>query len=154
MIGDHSLLQLVLQASIVVQIVLAILVGASIMSWAIIARKRRLLSQAHAAAEEFEDRFWSGIDLAELYRTLDAAANAPGMAGVFVSGFREFSRLRQQVGLGGAPLLEGTYAGGTVAFPMTSGPWAQPVGLPDAIVPEETPGKQFDVFVVVGCDGT
>ena len=108
MIGNHSLLQLVLQASIVVQLVLALLVIASIVSWAIIGRKRRLLRQARAAADEFEDRFWSGIDLAELYRTLDASAPASGMSGLFVSGFREFSRLRQQSGLGGAQLLEGS----------------------------------------------
>jgi len=108
MIGNHSLLQLVLQASIVVQLVLALLVIASIVSWAIIGRKRRLLRQARAAADEFEDRFWSGIDLAELYRTLDASVPASGMSGLFVSGFREFSRLRQQSGLGGAQLLEGS----------------------------------------------
>jgi biopolymer transport protein TolQ len=108
MIGEHSLLQLVLQASLVVQVVLALLVVASIVSWAIIGRKRRLLRTAHAAADEFEERFWSGIDLAELYRTLDAAPTGSGMAGVFVSGFREFTRLRQQVGIGGAPLLEGS----------------------------------------------
>jgi biopolymer transport protein TolQ len=108
MIGNHSLVQLVLQASIVVQLVLALLIIASVVSWAIIGRKRRLLRQARAAADEFEERFWSGIDLAELYRTLDAAAPASGMAGLFVSGFREFTRLRQQAGLGGAPLLEGS----------------------------------------------
>ena len=108
MIGDHSLLQLVLQASLVVQIVLALLVIASIVSWAIIGRKRRLLRQARAAAEEFEDRFWSGIDLAELYRSVDATMPASGMAGIFASGFREFSRLRQQAGLGGAQLLDGS----------------------------------------------
>jgi biopolymer transport protein TolQ len=108
MIGNHSLLQLVAQASLIVQIVLALLVAASVMSWAIIARKRRLLREARAAADEFEERFWSGIDLAELFRTLDAAAPALGMSGLFVSGFREFSRLRQQAGLAGAPLLEGS----------------------------------------------
>ena len=108
MIGDHSLLQLVQQASFIVQLVLALLVIASIVSWAIIARKRRLLRQAHASADDFEDRFWSGIDLAELYRTLDSAAPASGMAGLFVAGFREFSRLRQVSGLGGGPLLEGS----------------------------------------------
>lgn len=108
MIGDHSLLQLVQQASFIVQLVLALLVIASIVSWAIIARKRRLLRQAHASADDFEDRFWSGIDLAELYRTLDSAAPASGMAGLFVAGFREFSRLRQLSGLGGGPLLEGS----------------------------------------------
>ncbi len=70
-----------LQASLVVQLVLLLLVVASVVSWAIIGRKRRLLRQARAAADEFEDRFWSGIDLAELYRALDATTPAPGMAG-------------------------------------------------------------------------
>src|SRR4029453_14843904 len=106
MIGDHLLVQPVLQASIVVQLVLALLVIASVVSWAIIARKRHLLRQGPAAAGEFGDRFRAAIDLAELYRTLDAAAPGSGIAGLFVSGFREFSRLRQQAGLGGAPLLE------------------------------------------------
>jgi biopolymer transport protein TolQ len=108
MIGDHSLLQLVLHASFIVQLVLVLLLVASVVSWAIIARKRRLLRDAHASADDFEDRFWSGVDLAELYRTLDASAPAAGMAGVFVSGFREFSRLRQYSSLGGNQLLEGS----------------------------------------------
>jgi biopolymer transport protein TolQ len=108
MIGDHSVLQLVLHASFIVQLVLVLLLVASVVSWAIIARKRRLLRDAHASADDFEDRFWSGVDLAELYRTLDASAPAAGMAGVFVSGFREFSRLRQHSSLGGNQLLEGS----------------------------------------------
>jgi biopolymer transport protein TolQ len=108
MIGDHSVLQLVLHASFIVQLVLVLLLVASVVSWAIIARKRRLLRDAHASADDFEDRFWSGVDLAELYRTLDASAPAAGMAGVFVSGFREFSRLRQYSSLGGNQLLEGS----------------------------------------------
>jgi len=108
MIGDHSLLQLVLNASFMVQLVLVLLLVASVVSWAIIARKSRLLRDAHASADDFEDRFWSGVDLAELYRTLDASAPAAGMAGLFVSGFREFSRLRQHSGLAGNQLLEGS----------------------------------------------
>jgi biopolymer transport protein TolQ len=107
MIGEHSLLSLVLNASIVVKLVMALLVGASVVSWAIIFRKRRVLNEAQAAADEFEDRFWSGIDLAMLYKALDSS-RASGMSGIFVSGFREFSRLRQQVGMAGAQLIDGS----------------------------------------------
>jgi biopolymer transport protein TolQ len=107
MIGEHSALDLVLQASFVVQLVMALLVAASVVSWAIIFRKRRLLQDASQAADSFEDQFWSGGDLATLFRSLEGATPS-GMAGLFVGGFREFSRLRQQVGLGGAQLLEGS----------------------------------------------
>jgi biopolymer transport protein TolQ len=86
---------------------MVLLIGASVVSWAIILRKRRLLRQANATADEFEERFWSGVDLALLYKALDSAANT-GMSAIFVSGFREFSRLRHQVGISGAHLLEGS----------------------------------------------
>jgi len=107
MIGDHSVLDLILQASLIVQIVMALLVAASVVSWAIILRKRQLLTAEREAADGFEDQFWSGGDLVGLYKTLEAGSPT-GMAGVFVSGFREFMRLRKQAGLGPGPLLEGT----------------------------------------------
>jgi len=106
-IGDHSVLDLILQASLIVQIVMALLVAASVVSWAIILRKRQLLTAEREAADGFEDQFWSGGDLVGLYKTLEAGSPT-GMAGVFVSGFREFMRLRKQAGLGPGPLLEGT----------------------------------------------
>ena len=107
MIGEHSALDLILGASFAVQCVLALLVAASVMSWAIIFGKRRVLVEARASAAAFEDQFWSGGDLAALYRSYESSPQT-GMASVFVAGFREFSRLRQQVGLGGGQLLEGT----------------------------------------------
>jgi biopolymer transport protein TolQ len=107
MIGETSIVSLVLHASFIVQFVLLLLIGASIVSWAIILRKRRLLREANAVADEFEERFWSGVDLALLYKALDSSANT-GMSAIFVSGFREFSRLRHQVGISGAHLLEGS----------------------------------------------
>jgi biopolymer transport protein TolQ len=107
MIGDHSALSLILQASLIVQFVMALLAGASIVSWAIILRKRHLLKAERAAADRFEEQFWSGGDLSALYKNLEAGTTS-GMAGVFVAGFREFSRLRKQVGMGGGPLLEGS----------------------------------------------
>ena len=107
MIGEHSIGSLVMPASRNVQFVLLLLVGASVVSWAIILRKRRVLRGARATTDEFEERFWSGVDLAVLYKALDSSANA-GMSAIFVSGFREFSRLRHQVGISGAHLLEGS----------------------------------------------
>jgi len=107
MIGEHSIVSLILQASPVVQFVLLLLAGASVVSWAIILRKRRLLRDASGAADEFEDRFWSGVDLAVLYKALDASPHT-GMSAIFVSGFREFSRLRHHAGISAAHLLEGS----------------------------------------------
>jgi biopolymer transport protein TolQ len=107
MIGEHSALDLILQASPIVQFVMALLVAASVVSWAIILRKQQLLKTERLAADRFEDQFWSGGDLAALYKQLEAGS-ASGMAGVFVAGFREFSRLRKQAGLGAGQLLEGS----------------------------------------------
>jgi biopolymer transport protein TolQ len=105
MIGEHSILDLLLQASFVVQLVMLLLVGASIGSWAIIFGKRKLLNDARRAADEFEGQFWSGGDLAGLYKSLEGGTHT-GMADIFVSGFREFSRMRSQLGLAGVQLLD------------------------------------------------
>ncbi len=105
MIGDHSIIDLLLQASLVVQLVMLLLIGASVASWAIIFGKRRLLGDARLAADRFETQFWSGGELATLYKSLDGSSPT-GMADIFVSGFREFSRLKSH-GLVGAQLLDG-----------------------------------------------
>jgi biopolymer transport protein TolQ len=107
MIGEHSALDLILHASLIVQFVMALLIAASVVSWAIIFRKRQLLKAERLAADRFEDDFWSGGDLAALYKSLEAGS-ATGMAGVFVAGFREFTRLRRQAGIGAGQLLEGS----------------------------------------------
>jgi biopolymer transport protein TolQ len=107
MIGEHSALDLILQASLIVQFVMALLAGASVVSWAIILRKRQLLRTERVAADQFEEQFWSGGDLSGLYKSFEGGSST-GMAGVFVAGFREFSRLRRQAGIGAAELLEGS----------------------------------------------
>src|SRR5215472_16192989 len=102
-----SILKLIVQASIPVQIVIALLLLASLTSWAIIFRKRRIIGRARREADRFEGRFWSGDDLATLYRTIEAHGGATGMAGIFEFGFREFARLRQSA-TGSELLLEGS----------------------------------------------
>jgi biopolymer transport protein TolQ len=105
--ADLSIIRLISEASIPVQIVLGILVIASLYSWAIIFRKRMVIRRARREADQFENSFWSGGDLSQLYRGIESRGGATGMSSIFEFGFREFARQRQH---GNAPpeqLLEG-----------------------------------------------
>ena len=102
---DLSIIRLVLQASIPVQIVIGLLVFASLMSWAIIFSKRMMIRRARHEADEFESSFWSGGDLAQLYRGIESRG-VTGMASIFEFGFREFARMRQQGSVPADQLLE------------------------------------------------
>ena len=107
--GDQlSIIRLIVQASVPVQIVIAILLLASLSSWAIIFRKRLVIGRARREAEQFENNFWSGGDLAQLYRAIESRGGATGMAIMFEFGFREFARLRQQGGTPTDQMLEGS----------------------------------------------
>jgi biopolymer transport protein TolQ len=109
LVGDQlSVLRLIAQASVPVQIVIGILMLASLTSWAIIFRKRRVIGRVRREADHFESRFWSGDDLAQLYRAIESHGGATGMAGIFEFGFREFARLRQQPANDTEALLEGS----------------------------------------------
>jgi biopolymer transport protein TolQ len=105
---DLSIIRLVTEASIPVQIVILLLALASLSSWAIIFRKRRVIRRARSEADQFENNFWSGGDLAQLYRGIESRGGATGVASIFEFGFREFARLRQQGGVPADQLLEGS----------------------------------------------
>ena len=107
MVGDLSILRLIMQAGPVVKLVMAMLLLASVMSWAIIFEKRMLVRRARIAADRFENSFWSGGDLSALFRSIESRGQATGMEGIFEAGFREFARLRQQHDAGAELLLEG-----------------------------------------------
>ncbi len=94
--GEINILDLVLHASLPVKLVLVILIIFSFASWVIIFRKKASLDAATRDADEFEERFWSGTDLAALFREVSGRGEAGGLAGVFEAGFREFVRLRQR----------------------------------------------------------
>ncbi|HEU4855854.1 MAG TPA: protein TolQ [Rhodanobacteraceae bacterium] len=97
--GSINILDLVLHASLPVKFVLAILIVFSFTSWVIIFRKKMMLDTATRDADAFEERFWSGVDLAALFREVsNRAGEAGGLASVFESGFREFVRQRQRGG--------------------------------------------------------
>jgi biopolymer transport protein TolQ len=96
MYSELSLLDLVLNASIVVQLVLASLVLASLISWTMIFDRSRVLKRARRAADDFEQRFWAGGDLSALYRDLEKdKKGVNGLAAIFRAGFKEFVRLRK-----------------------------------------------------------
>jgi len=90
---DFSIYHMIAGSGVMVQVVLALLLIASIISWALIFRKIGELRRAEAAAGAFESEFWSGGDLADLYRRLERDKSATALAAVFRSGFREFARL-------------------------------------------------------------
>ena len=103
-----SLVALVWAASPVVQLVLLLLLVASVASWAIIVRKRVVLRGAVASSDRFESDFWSGGDLTEIYHQITRGGGSPAaMAGVFEAGFRAFRRLTQQGGVSPGQVVEG-----------------------------------------------
>ena len=116
MSGDLSPLELVLNASLIVQIVMALLLLASVVSWSIMLRKRSELRRARADADRFEEVFWSGGDLSAMFKAIDQSRRVTkGMESIFESGFREFARLRQQ-GIAAGALIEGARRGMKVAL--------------------------------------
>ncbi|MCC7412436.1 MAG: protein TolQ [Gammaproteobacteria bacterium] len=115
--ADMSVWALVVQASPLVQFVMLVLVGASIWSWALIIRKRWEMGRARAAADEFEDRFWSAEDLTTLFnRVNNAGRESRGMERMFEAGFKEFARLRKREGFEPASILEGSQRAMRVAL--------------------------------------
>ena len=98
---------LILNASVIVQLVMALLVLASVLSWTIIFDRSRVLKKAQREAEEFENHFWSGGDLGELYRAVDRDRDSlRGAGAIFHAGFREFARLRENSGIEAMDLVE------------------------------------------------
>jgi len=106
--SDLSFISLILNASLVVQLVMAMLVLASVLSWTIIFDRSRVLKKARREAEDFENRFWSGGDLGDLYRSIDRDRESlRGAGAIFHAGFREFARLRENAGMEALALVEG-----------------------------------------------
>ncbi|HYF42423.1 MAG TPA: protein TolQ [Ramlibacter sp.] len=94
---DLSILQLVLNASWVVQFVMLLLVAVSIASWAAIFRKLFALKRVKSLNEDFEREFWSGTSLNDLFAAAAQNAKLAGpMERIFASGMREFQKLRER----------------------------------------------------------
>ncbi|WP_455198082.1 hypothetical protein, partial [Kaarinaea lacus] len=117
MTADLSILSLITNASVLVQLVMLILLIASLMSWNIIFQKRKQLALARVRADEFEDRFWSGGDLSSLYTQVKSGRHGDsGLSMIFEAGFKEFARLRKQEGIDPKAVLEGSQRAMRVAL--------------------------------------
>ena len=87
--NDLQVWQLILEASWLVQGVMALLLVASVASWMIIFRKRQALKLATREADAFEERFWSGTDLTQLHQAIAAShRTVTGMEKIFETGFK------------------------------------------------------------------
>ncbi len=113
--GGLSVVDLILHASWVVQIVMLILVSASVMSWAMIIQRNKVLKQASEDTVKFEDKFWSGVDLSKLYNEVSARTAVTGLEALFKSGFKEFARLHKS-SRNAASVMEGTQRAMRVAL--------------------------------------
>ena len=117
MTADLSIVSLITDASVLVQIILLLLLIVSVMSWNIIFQKRKMLGLAREKADEFEDRFWSGGDLATLYNQVKSGSYGnSGMSVIFEAGFKEFARLKRQDGIDPKTVLEGSQRAMRVAL--------------------------------------
>ncbi|MES1192427.1 MAG: protein TolQ [Steroidobacter sp.] len=105
-----SVQRIVNDPSVIVQLlVMALLLLASITSWAIILRKHAEIKKTRQQADKFEEEFWASGDLTAMYRKLEANKNVVhGVAVIFESGFREFARLRQHAVVSVEQVIEGS----------------------------------------------
>jgi biopolymer transport protein TolQ len=90
-----SIVGLFLQASLLVKFVMFTLLCLSVMSWTVILQRRSLLTSAKGKSAKFEDKFWSGVDLNRLYKELSTRPDNSGLESLFVTGFKEYSRLNK-----------------------------------------------------------
>ena len=107
-----SILALITNASVLVQLVMATLFLMSVLSWIMIVQRALFLNGAQRSFRDFEDTFWSGVDLNLLYHDLTDRAKeegaGDGIENVFRAGFREFNRLAQTDKADPEAVMEGT----------------------------------------------
>ncbi|WP_298288389.1 protein TolQ [Thiomonas sp.] len=114
---NFSIVSLVLGASVVVQLVLALLLSVSLASWTVIFRKYFAIKSARVKSEDFEQEFWSGSALGDLYQAaLGAGRQGSPLQRIFASGMREYLKLRERHVLDGGTLVDGARRAMRAAF--------------------------------------
>ena len=107
--SDTSILQLFLQASHLVQIVMLLLLALSIFSWTVIIQRTAFLKKTKKNTENFEERFWSGIELSSLFKEAQIKKDKiQGSEKIFYAGFKEYARLHRTHNKNPEYVLEGT----------------------------------------------
>lgn len=107
MTNDLSIIHLITQASLVVQLVMFILLMASVISLTFIRYKRKELKAAILVTDRFETEFWSGGDLSGLYKKITAnGRELEGIEKLFIAGYKEFSRMHNLTGVSASEKIE------------------------------------------------
>ena len=102
-----SFWSLVANAGLVVKLVMLILFSASVISWGFIVQRVLYFRAARKYMDDFENEFWSGVDLSNLFRRKTDPAVMSGSEVIFRAGFKEYTRLRQQSGADADAVMEG-----------------------------------------------
>ncbi|HEY9034267.1 MAG TPA: protein TolQ [Pseudomonadales bacterium] len=102
-----SIWSLIADASLLVQLVMLVLFLASVVSWAMIVQRFLYFRRARRLMDDFEDEFWSGVDLSQLFKRQTESEGMGGSEAIFRAGFKEYSRLRQQAGADADAVMEG-----------------------------------------------
>ena len=116
MSAEISVLDLFLQASLLVKFVMLVLLGFSVACWAMIIQRRNALNKAQQQLKAFEDKFWGGTDLSKLYGEISARTQISGIESLFVAGFKEFARLRKSSLSTPQAVVDGTHRAMRVAL--------------------------------------
>ncbi len=117
MASELSFIDLILKASLLVQLVMLMLVALSIMSWAMIFQRQKALHNAQTRSKKFEDKFWSGSDLSKLYNELSARTGPlEGLETLFCAGFKEFARLSKNQIASAGVIMDGSHRAMRVAL--------------------------------------
>ena len=112
-----AIISILTHASLVVQLVMLLLLAASLISWTMIFRKWSTFKTATRAATRFEGRFWSGSNINQMFKELSQTEEQlSGMDSVFVAGFKEFARLEKQKNIQPMEILEGVQRAMRVAL--------------------------------------
>ena len=116
MSAELSIFDLFLQASLLVKSVMLLLLGFSIACWTMIFQRRKVLKHAKVQLSTFEEKFWSGADLGQLYKEVNARNKLNGVEHLFAAGFKEFIRLSKTNSQSPTMIVEGSQRAMRVAL--------------------------------------
>lgn len=117
MVEKLSLWSLIANASLLVQLVMLLLMVMSVASWVFIFQRRQYFVRARRGLRQFEEKFWSGVDLSQLFREVNANPNQQsGLENIFRAGLKEFTRLRQQTDADPDAIMDGVQRAMRVAL--------------------------------------
>ncbi|MFT7185850.1 MAG: biopolymer transport protein TolQ [Pseudohongiellaceae bacterium] len=117
---EISIIGLIADASFIVQLVMFSLFLASVVSWYFIFQRSTFFKSAKREQLVFEERFWSGMDLNQLFKDANHGQSRAGLELIFKAGFKEFNRLKQQEEIDRSAVMEGTQRAMRVALSRES----------------------------------